>query len=72
MPFGDGVLTGRGTFQKLFGQGELRSYLEAELQVEAVPASLEGLELLTPAGSAPAARRTLSLPQLREAVQAAR
>lgn len=40
VPFGDGVLTGRGTFQKFFGQGELKNYLEAELEVEAVPASL--------------------------------
>jgi DNA phosphorothioation-associated putative methyltransferase len=40
VPFGDGVLTGRGTFQKFFGQGELKSYLEAELQAEAVPVSL--------------------------------
>jgi DNA phosphorothioation-associated putative methyltransferase len=39
-PFGDGVLTGRGTFQKYFGQGELKAFLEAELQAEAIPASL--------------------------------
>lgn len=39
-PFGDGVLTGRGTFQKFFGQGELKAFLEAELQTEAIPASL--------------------------------
>jgi len=39
---------------------------------QAVPASLEGLDLVAPAGPAPAARRALSLPQLREAVQAAR
>ena len=39
-PFGDGVLTGRGTFQKFFGQGELKGFLEAELQAEAIPASL--------------------------------
>jgi hypothetical protein len=26
-PFGDGVLTGRGTFQKFFGQGELKAFL---------------------------------------------
>jgi DNA phosphorothioation-associated putative methyltransferase len=39
-PFGDGVLTGRGTFQKFFGQGELKAFLEAELQAEAIPASL--------------------------------
>jgi DNA phosphorothioation-associated putative methyltransferase len=39
-PFGDGVLTGRGTFQKFFGQGELKAFLEGELQTEAIPASL--------------------------------
>jgi DNA phosphorothioation-associated putative methyltransferase len=39
-PFGDGVLTGRGTFQKFFGQAELKAFLEAELQAEAIPASL--------------------------------
>jgi DNA phosphorothioation-associated putative methyltransferase len=37
--FGDGVLTGRGTFQKFFEQGELRSYLEERLGAEAVPAA---------------------------------
>lgn len=40
LAFGDGVLTGRGTFQKFFGQGELKAFLEAELQAEAIPASL--------------------------------
>ena len=39
-PFGDGVLTGRGTFQKFFTQGELKAYLETELSAEAIPASL--------------------------------
>jgi DNA phosphorothioation-associated putative methyltransferase len=34
LPFGDGVLTGWGTFQKYFGQGELKAFLEA------IPASL--------------------------------
>ncbi len=38
--FGDGILTSRGTFQKFFGQGELKAYIEAELQAEAIPASL--------------------------------
>jgi DNA phosphorothioation-associated putative methyltransferase len=38
--FGDGVLTGRGTFQKFYGQSELKAFLEAELQAEAIPASL--------------------------------
>jgi DNA phosphorothioation-associated putative methyltransferase len=36
--FGDGVLTGIGTFQKFFGQGELKAYLEDALGVEAIPA----------------------------------
>ncbi|HTU22603.1 MAG TPA: DNA phosphorothioation-associated putative methyltransferase [Gemmataceae bacterium] len=40
LPFGDGVLTGRGTFQKFFRQGELKTFLEGELQTEAIPASL--------------------------------
>jgi DNA phosphorothioation-associated putative methyltransferase len=38
--FGDGVLTGRGTFQKFYDQGELGAFLEAELEVEAIPAAL--------------------------------
>jgi DNA phosphorothioation-associated putative methyltransferase len=38
--FGDGVLTGRGTFQKIYDQTELKSYLEAQLQVEAIPAGI--------------------------------
>ena len=38
--FGDGVLTGLGTFQKFFTQGELKAYLETELSAEAIPASL--------------------------------
>jgi DNA phosphorothioation-associated putative methyltransferase len=38
--FGDGVLTGRGTFQKFYEQTELKSYLEAQLQVEAIPAGI--------------------------------
>jgi DNA phosphorothioation-associated putative methyltransferase len=38
--FGDGVLTGRGTFQKYYEQGELRAFLEAELGTEPVPAAL--------------------------------
>lgn len=38
--FGDGVLTGRGTFQKFYDQGELRAFLEAQLQCEAIPAAL--------------------------------
>jgi len=37
--FGDGVLTGRGTFQKFYEQGELRTYREEELGAEAIPAA---------------------------------
>ncbi len=39
---------------------------------QAVPARLEGLDLVAPPGPPPAARRTLPLVQLREAVRAAR
>jgi DNA phosphorothioation-associated putative methyltransferase len=38
--FGDGLLTTRGTFQKLYEQSELKAYLEAQLETEAIPASL--------------------------------
>ena len=38
--FGDGVLTSRGTFQKFFDQGELKSYLEQQLETEAIPAAV--------------------------------
>jgi DNA phosphorothioation-associated putative methyltransferase len=38
--FGDGVLTSRNTFQRYFRQDELKSYLEAVLGREAVPAAL--------------------------------
>jgi DNA phosphorothioation-associated putative methyltransferase len=38
--FGDGVLTGRGTFQKFYQQGELKAYLEEQLGTDAVPAAL--------------------------------
>jgi DNA phosphorothioation-associated putative methyltransferase len=38
--FGDGIVTGRNTFQKLYEQNELQAYLEAELGVEAVPAGI--------------------------------
>lgn len=38
--FGDGILTCRGTFQKFFEQDELKNYLEAQLQTEAVPAGI--------------------------------
>jgi hypothetical protein len=39
---------------------------------QAVPAALEGLELVAPPGPAPGARRPMPLTQLREAVQATR
>ena len=38
--FGDGVLTGRGTFQKFYAQAELQAYLEEQLGTAAVPAAL--------------------------------
>ena len=38
--FGDGVLTGRGTFQKFFEQSELKTYLEVQLETEAIPAGI--------------------------------
>jgi DNA phosphorothioation-associated putative methyltransferase len=38
--FGDGFLTGRGTFQKFYTQGELHAYVEEQLGTEAVPAGL--------------------------------
>jgi DNA phosphorothioation-associated putative methyltransferase len=38
--FGDGVLTGRGTFQKFYDQGELKAYLESQLEAEAIPAGI--------------------------------
>jgi DNA phosphorothioation-associated putative methyltransferase len=38
--FGDGVLTGRGTFQKFYEQNELKSYLEVQLETEAIPAGI--------------------------------
>lgn len=38
-PFGDGVLTGRNTFQKYYSQGELRAFIESVLDEEAYPAA---------------------------------
>ncbi len=38
--FSDGVLTCRGTFQKFFEQDELKLFLEAQLETEAVPAGI--------------------------------
>jgi DNA phosphorothioation-associated putative methyltransferase len=37
--YGDGVVTRLGTFQKLYGQSELREYIQAVLQAEALPAA---------------------------------
>jgi DNA phosphorothioation-associated putative methyltransferase len=37
--FGDGVLTTRGTFQKIYDQGELKGYLEECLGTDAIPAA---------------------------------
>jgi DNA phosphorothioation-associated putative methyltransferase len=39
VPFGDGVVTRLGTFQKYFSQEELRTYIETELATDAVPAA---------------------------------
>jgi len=38
VPYGDGVVTARGTFQKYFEQSELKAYIETELGTEAIPA----------------------------------
>ena len=38
--FGDGVLTGRNTFQKFYEQSELKTYLESQLEAEAIPAGI--------------------------------
>jgi DNA phosphorothioation-associated putative methyltransferase len=40
VPFGDGVLTSRNTFQKFYEQEELKAYLEAQLETQAVPAGI--------------------------------
>lgn len=39
IPFGDGIVTRIGTFQKFFSQDELREYIERELGTEAAPAA---------------------------------
>ena len=36
-PFGDGIITSRGTFQKYFTQGSLKEYIEETLNEEALP-----------------------------------
>ncbi|MGZ6057969.1 MAG: hypothetical protein ACXWLP_00810 [Myxococcaceae bacterium] len=63
----------RGPYHQVVGlaQGVYRVSSAAGLP-QAVPASLEGLDLVTPPGPAPAARRAMPLPQLREAVHSAR
>jgi DNA phosphorothioation-associated putative methyltransferase len=38
-PYKDGYLTERGTFQKFFGQKELRNWIEQTLKIGAVPAA---------------------------------
>ena len=38
--FGDGIVTGMGTFQKYYSQAELKEYLESKLSMEAIPATL--------------------------------
>ena len=38
--FGDGIVTGMGTFQKYYTQTELKEYLESQVGVEAIPATL--------------------------------
>jgi DNA phosphorothioation-associated putative methyltransferase len=40
LEFGDGIVTGMGTFQKYYSQAELKEYLESRLGVEAIPATL--------------------------------
>jgi DNA phosphorothioation-associated putative methyltransferase len=38
--FGDGIVTSRNTFQKVFSQSELKSYIETHLEVSAYPLSI--------------------------------
>lgn len=40
VPFGDGIITRIGTFQKEYSQSELRAYIESTLNVDALPAAL--------------------------------
>jgi DNA phosphorothioation-associated putative methyltransferase len=40
MEFGDGIVTGLGTFQKYYAQAELKEYLQSRCGVEAIPATL--------------------------------
>ena len=72
--FGDGILTGRGTFQKFFEQSELKAYLEAQLEVEAIPAGIGTFYLFKDEGRrqqflASRFRRRVILPRRRIAEQ---
>ncbi len=40
VPFGDGIITQIGTFQKEYTQSELRAYIETTLKADALPAAL--------------------------------
>src|SRR5262249_4597634 len=64
-----------GPYHRVVGlaQGVYRVVpVEGSKELRAVPASLEGLELVSPAGQTPAARAPLSLSALRTSVQAGR
>ena len=66
------MLTGRGTFQKFYEQSELKGYLEAELQTEAIPAAIGTFYLFKDEGRrqqflANRFRRREILPRLRKA-----
>jgi DNA phosphorothioation-associated putative methyltransferase len=37
MPYGDGLITSRNTFQKYYGQQELKNYIDSVLDTDAVP-----------------------------------
>lgn len=64
-----------GPYHRVVGlaQGVYRVVpVEGSTELQAVPASLEGLELVSPPGQTPAARTPVPLAQLRTSVQAAR
>lgn len=68
--FGDGILTGRGTFQRFFGQVELKNYIETELEAEAFSADIGVFYVFKdePAGQqylASRYRRTVAAPRNR-------
>src|SRR4051794_31676021 len=72
--FGDGFLTTRGTFQKLYEQDELKAFLEATVGVEAIPASLGTFYLFKDEGKrqqllANRFRRRVVLPPRRRVVE---